>query len=1221
MPGTLMFEGCLQAMAFYLSALGFTLERDGWLFEPVPEQPYQMRCRGQVLPSSSLLVYEIFVEELVGGPQPTLYADLLCTVDGLKAFHCRRMALRLAPGWPLDTHGALAKRPPDPEPVASSDGFPFDYASLLACAWGKPSAAFGPPYRVFDNHRRVARLPGPPYHFLSRVTHIDGTFGDMTAGSSVEVAYDMPPDAWYFEENGCRSMPFCVLMEAALQPCGWLASFVGSALTSQEDLCFRNLDGTGTLLRELLPGDGTLRTRAKITNISQSAGMIIESFEVSCFVDDELVYEMSTVFGFFPAIALQNQQGLSTTDEQRALLDAPSERSVNLASSPEAYCGGRAKLARPFLRMLDRISGIWPRGGVAGLGRYRGEKDVGAEAWFFKAHFFQDPVQPGSLGIEAMVQLLQFAMLDRGMAEGLGRVRFESIAVGKPLTWKYRGQVVPRNKLITTTLDITEIGRDEQGPFAVAEASLWVDGMRIYEASNLAMRVVSTAATDGGEELLDPSRDTWLADHCPTWTLPALPMMSMVDRMAAAALAHVGSGAVVEVCDVLASRWLVLGEPVRVRTEVTASQDGFDHVVLSAWRESSRPELSRFEPVASARVRVAATYDELAPPAPLPPLEATGSDEGGAEPALPYSDGSLFHGPAFQLLRSVQKGEGGSRTELDASGGSVPLGVLNQALLDAATHGIPHDALSQWSSDIGSDLVAYPYRIARLQLFGPTPSAGKVRCETRFAGFDGEPRLPMFQIQLWAEEKLWCAFSLTEVLLPKGPIGMAPPPLRRAFLRDRQPVPGLGLSHSDKDGKSQRCDDDRTSLSRADLKASDWLPGTVAALYEAEPQLDLLTQVAVKDHVARRAAVHPATVRLLQDAAVAAARPLRRYPLRIQSSGSQIVVHDAGEPTLDITPVRAFWDEHFAVGRWPVEDLYYGLIERFVGEVHIEDPSAFEAIRGRSALFLANHQVAIESLLFSIIASALSGVPTLTLAKEEHRSSWLGLLIKHCFSYPGVVDPQVITYFDRSNPDSLQAIIADLAAQMMVPAGRSVMVHVEGTRSLSCRQPVLKMTSAFIDMALATRCPIVPVRFVGALPQQPLAERIEVPVGMGRQDIWIGRPIHPERFEALGYKDRKPIVIDGINRLGPPNAIEQPLPPDPEFAARVDRRIADSGASAEHAMLLQMLLERHEVGSETRALLDGAASGQLRVADDPKGRWLAELASRLYGPRGAQISR
>ena len=39
------------------------------------------------------------------------------------------------------------------------------------------------------------------------------------------------------------------------------------------------------------------------------------------------------------------------------------------------------------------------------------------------------------------------------------------------------------------TMDITERGTDERGPFAVADASLWVDGKRIYEASGLAMRI------------------------------------------------------------------------------------------------------------------------------------------------------------------------------------------------------------------------------------------------------------------------------------------------------------------------------------------------------------------------------------------------------------------------------------------------------------------------------------------------------------------------------------------------------------------------------------------------------------------------------------------------------------------------------------------------------------------------------------------------------------
>jgi 3-hydroxymyristoyl/3-hydroxydecanoyl-(acyl carrier protein) dehydratase len=69
----------------------------------------------------------------------------------------------------------------------------------------------------------------------------------VKAGAVIEIEYDVPDDEWYFRENGAATMPFCVFLEAALQPCGWLASFVGSALTTEEDLLFRNLDGKATM--------------------------------------------------------------------------------------------------------------------------------------------------------------------------------------------------------------------------------------------------------------------------------------------------------------------------------------------------------------------------------------------------------------------------------------------------------------------------------------------------------------------------------------------------------------------------------------------------------------------------------------------------------------------------------------------------------------------------------------------------------------------------------------------------------------------------------------------------------------------------------------------------------------------------------------------------------------------------------------------------------------
>ncbi len=488
MPGTLMFEGCLQAMAIFMGSLGYTVKRDGWRFQPVTDEPFDLRCRGQVTPDSKLLHYEVFVEEVIAGPIPTVYADLLCTCDGLKGFHARRVGLQLVPDWPLNGQPELLEGHVDTGTVASRDGFVFGYAALLASAWGPPSQAFGPMYAPYDGPHRVARLPGPPYHFMSRVSRIDGDMGALQAGATIELEYDIPPDAWYFDENGHRSMPFAVLLEAALQPCGWLASFVGSALVSDDELFFRNLDGDGTLVAELLPHAGTLRTVVQITGVTRSGGMIIESFEVACFLGEQAVYTMDTVFGFFPIGALANQVGLATSDEQRRMFSEPCEFSLDLAARPPRFCAGTPRLPGPMLLMLDRVTGFWPQGGSEGLGALRAEKDVDPGEWFFKAHFFQDPVQPGSLGIEAMIQLLQFYLLQTAPIEG--QASFEPLELGRQLSWKYRGQVVPHNELITTTMEITERGQDERGSWAVARASLWVDGKRIYEAENIGMRLV-----------------------------------------------------------------------------------------------------------------------------------------------------------------------------------------------------------------------------------------------------------------------------------------------------------------------------------------------------------------------------------------------------------------------------------------------------------------------------------------------------------------------------------------------------------------------------------------------------------------------------------------------------------------------------------------------------------------------------------------------------------
>ena len=57
--------------------------------------------------------------------------------------------------------------------------------------------------------------------------------------------------------------------------------------------------------------------------------------------------------------------------------------------------------------MIDTIDAMLPEGGPRALGFIKGSSRVDPAAWFFRAHFHQDPVWPGSLGLESFLQLLK----------------------------------------------------------------------------------------------------------------------------------------------------------------------------------------------------------------------------------------------------------------------------------------------------------------------------------------------------------------------------------------------------------------------------------------------------------------------------------------------------------------------------------------------------------------------------------------------------------------------------------------------------------------------------------------------------------------------------------------------------------------------------------------------------------------------------------------------
>ena len=490
MPGTLMYECCMHTLRILLLRMGWVAEADGSAWQPVPGVASQLCCRGQVLETTKVVTYEVTVRELGYRPEPYAIVDALMYADGKPIVEITNMSARLTG----TNHQALLElwRQTGPEDVtdpaaavAAPAGAPYDpkpalYSKkqILAYSNGNPSEGFGDRYKIFDSGRKIARLPGPPFQFMDRITGLAGEPWQMVPGAMAEAQYDVPADAWYFAADRQPRMPFSVLLEAALQPCGWLAAYVGSALTTPTDISFRNLGGTAVQHRAVTPDSGTLTATATLTKAATSGGMIIQEFDFSVADRHGVLYEGETMFGFFAKEALANQVGIRDAAPH---LPAPEEaaRGKKLPY-PEALPFPEKKL-----RMLDQIELYVADGGPAGLGYLKGTKQVDPDEWYFKAHFYEDPVTPGSLGLESFLQLLKFAAVERwGWREG---DTLAAVALEHRHRWLYRGQVVPANREVTVIAWITAV--DDARRILTAAGYLYVDGRPIYQMDDFTLQV------------------------------------------------------------------------------------------------------------------------------------------------------------------------------------------------------------------------------------------------------------------------------------------------------------------------------------------------------------------------------------------------------------------------------------------------------------------------------------------------------------------------------------------------------------------------------------------------------------------------------------------------------------------------------------------------------------------------------------------------------------
>ncbi len=540
MAGSLMAEGCVQLMQFFMLDLGLQTHTQDATFQPIHGMSQIVRCRGQVIPSDPRLTYRMEVKEIGLEPIPYALADIDILLGDRIVVDFRNLGVqlvekdssfRLTQQWFEQNPDRPALKSPLNPPFAKGGEakpggfFPNERGELLAqtanrkpqtkniaddaqlweFALGDVAKCMGSDYAVYAN-RPVQRNPNSDLQLLSRVQSFTGTRRKFEEPMRIVGEYDVPAEAWYFRDNAHPSqLPYAVLMEIALQPCGFISAYSGALFHYPNlDLHYRNLDGNGTLLADPDLRDKTIVSEITLKSTVASGNTIIQTHDFALFADGKKFYSGDTVFGYFTDEALTNQVGLDGGKLVPAWLESVGagdahEQTVicwNLAESsgpcfqaPEGR--PHQRLATRELNLLDELR-IVPDGGSSGKGYVYGLRTIDPEDWFFPCHFHQDPVMPGSLGVEAILQAMQGFALQQGLAERFQNPRFGWVQ--KRTAWKYRGQIIRETKRMQLEAHVTDVQEHLDQTVITANASLWRDDLRIYEVTDLRLALREAAA-------------------------------------------------------------------------------------------------------------------------------------------------------------------------------------------------------------------------------------------------------------------------------------------------------------------------------------------------------------------------------------------------------------------------------------------------------------------------------------------------------------------------------------------------------------------------------------------------------------------------------------------------------------------------------------------------------------------------------------------------------
>jgi 3-hydroxymyristoyl/3-hydroxydecanoyl-(acyl carrier protein) dehydratase len=317
---------------------------------------------------------------------------------------------------------------------------------------------------------------------IDRVLVISGDRGNLKPPASITTEFDIPEKSWFINENHYSGIPLGVLMEIALQPCGILSAYLGTPLTLPADVnLFRNLDGEISFIATPNLAGKTVTNHSKLLNSVSGGGMLIQKYSFELSIGESVFLKGNSSFGYFTQVVMERQTGIDASKNDFLASDGYRRVDIdnNLPKGDDSF--------KNHLDLIDRLS-FKENGGKYGCGVIIGEKILSGSEWFYTNHFFQDPVMPGSLGIEAIIQGL-WAFENNTRDKNYFQDPVVDFSHSDPFSWKYRGQVTPASKKVNFEIHLKTNQMSDSSINILADADFWVDGIKIYTTQNISMAI------------------------------------------------------------------------------------------------------------------------------------------------------------------------------------------------------------------------------------------------------------------------------------------------------------------------------------------------------------------------------------------------------------------------------------------------------------------------------------------------------------------------------------------------------------------------------------------------------------------------------------------------------------------------------------------------------------------------------------------------------------